>query len=299
MDRLQLLLAAGWSPSSLEAAVTDTDSSPTSATRETRETRDADNKEPTTATLVTAASTGPTVGADKEKLIILSHNDSSNTSCTAHGYIPATNTLSAPANRSMASTMRNKSFSFTSPPGKLSSSLCYPPKQLPLQSRPIACARPSGLSASPVHLNLIDLCKTSPLIDSLSTPTLTQYRDLKTTPSPSRFIDLTIGDFESKVASVVEAPKKSVFQSAREILKTSDLSRSSFDISTKQCSQVPSCSTSSSVDASSYPLHTLDDELSNGWRLFDHQKEAIVQALVNRRSILGTHSLHHVSLIAY
>ena len=122
----------------------------------------------------------------------------------------------------------------------------------------------------------------SPLI---CTPQM-RYADKKSTPSPSRFIDLTGCDFN------VPTPKKQIltsflskFQSAKSIYQ-----QEAQCVSPPQTKHIAPALISKNeyqdVEAMLKDAR-LDDKLPNGWTLFPHQKEAVEQAIKCRRCILA------------
>lgn len=225
MDRAELLRAAGWSPSSLEAAV-----SP-----------DKENAPPSRGAAVTNYLSQ-----------MLNFQSVSFLSPSVKGSAKAR--VGKADNREDESPMRSlaKSFGLHSLiPGATTSAAC------------------SSSSSGAVDPDVVDLYAESP---SSATP-IAQTRDVKHTPSPSRFIDLTIGGADEEWVK----PKKASFQSAKTLLQ--------FSLSSSTATTMES-SVSHKEDIA-VDFSELNDPLPNGWTLFQHQKDAVVDAVKNRRSILG------------
>jgi SNF2 family DNA or RNA helicase len=116
--------------------------------------------------------------------------------------------------------------------------------------------------------------------NSKSTPQ-PRYIDKKTTPSPSRFIDLTM-DCDKTISNRPFPYGK--FQTAKSFLFAQ---KENMPSDTKSAKIVHLESKNSSLPEIPIDSLKLDIPLPNGWVLFVHQREAIMQAIISRRCILA------------
>ena len=137
-------------------------------------------------------------------------------------------------------------------------------------------------------------CPADPLVSPDGSSPLSRHQDTKKTPSPTRFVDLTTDEANTGAsyllnpsADIIEPSNPQVktvgvkpqFQPASKLIRDGEMpppnDRKPLPLQEAEEVEIP------------FEKLSLDAPLPNGWRLFEHQKEAILQAVKIKRCILA------------